>query len=480
MPYFSAMYKRMKRAVLTAVGVCTVFVATAQAVSANLAKVWTAFESDPQLRSAMASLYVIDAATGAVVFDRNGGISLAPASTQKVITAAAAYELLGKDFRYQTTFATFALPAGSLAPTGLVVRGSGDPTLGSWRWKQTTTDSVLDRVAKAFAKTGVKRLGLVMADAAGWEGEDTPGGWIWDDIGNYYGAGAAVLNWHENQYDLVLRSADSVGGNVVVVGMRPAVYFFDLFSEARAAAKGTGDNAYIYFRHNQSRGVVRGTIPVGENAFTISGAMPTPVNQFLNSLTNHFAEKRLVPATGIAVRNGFSSTAPPVVDPVVFHTETSPPLDSICHWFLKRSINLYGEALAKTMAAQAGKTATAANGVGIIENFWTEKNIGIDRSELNLHDGSGLSPLNRTTARAQVRVLHYAKKQPWFAGYAAGFPAYNGMQLKSGTISGVKSFCGYHTSKAGVPYIVSFIVNNYNGSAALLVQKMYKVLDVLK
>ena len=97
-----------------------------------------------------------------------------------------------------------------------------------------------------------------------------------------------------------------------------------------------------------------------------------------------------------------------------------------------------------------------------------------------MYDGSGLSPLNRTTTHAQVTVLQYARKQAWFESYFNGFPEFNGMKLKSGTISRVKSFCGYHTSKEGKQYIVSFIVNNYNGPSSSLVQKMYKVLDLLK
>lgn len=115
-----------------------------------------------------------------------------------------------------------------------------------------------------------------------------------------------------------------------------------------------------------------------------------------------------------------------------------------------------------------------------MEDFWIGKNIGVEKSELNLYDGSGLSPLNRTTTHAQASVLRFAKAQAWFPGYYSGFPEFNGMKLKSGTISGVKSFCGYHTSRAGTEYIVAFIVNNYNGSSAALVQKMYKVLDLLK
>ena len=50
----------------------------------------------------LASLYVIDAKTGKVVFDKNSQIGLAPASTQKIITSVTAFELLGKDYRYKT------------------------------------------------------------------------------------------------------------------------------------------------------------------------------------------------------------------------------------------------------------------------------------------------------------------------------------------------------------------------------------------
>lgn len=453
--------------------------ARSQTVSDRLGVAYSAFEADEQLKSALSSLFVVDAVTGKTVFDRNSRIGLAPASTQKIITAAAAYESLGKDFRYQTTFAKFAVPENPGAVAGLFIKPSGDPTLGSWRWKSTSADSVLNRILAAASRSGVSKFRSLWVDARGWEGENIPGGWIWDDIGNYYGAGAAALNWHENQYDLILRSGDSIGSPVSVVGMRPAQHGFKILSNARAAAKGTGDNAYIYFRANQPTGVLRGTIPVGERSFTISGATPAPAVQFLHSLDNAFVSKRTGAAADVKVFDAFAAV-PPVVNASVFHTEVSPPLDSICYWFLRRSINLYGEALAKTIAAKKGRPATTEAGVDEMEQLWVAKKIGIDESELHLYDGSGLSPLNRVTTHAQVAALLYAQKQSWFPGFAAGFPVFNGMQLKSGTISRVKSFCGYHTSKEGKHYVLSFVVNNYSGSSSAVVQKMYRVLDVLK
>jgi D-alanyl-D-alanine carboxypeptidase/D-alanyl-D-alanine-endopeptidase (penicillin-binding protein 4) len=207
--------------------------------------------------------------------------------------------------------------------------------------------------------------------------------------------------------------------------------------------------------------------------------MPSGKMQFLATLTDTLSKHAIIKEAANLTIDKFSKTKAPE-NVTAFHTEVSPPLDSIVYWFLKRSINLYGEALAKTIANKKGKTAASDNGAEEMQNYWSAKAIGIDKSELNIVDGSGLSPLNRTTTHAQVTILEYAKGQPWFEGYFYAFPEFNGMKLKSGTINRVKSFAGYHTAKDGKQYILSFIVNNYNGPSSSLVQKMYKVLDVLK
>jgi D-alanyl-D-alanine carboxypeptidase/D-alanyl-D-alanine-endopeptidase (penicillin-binding protein 4) len=469
----------MKRIIFLLTMLAVVSNLSAQTITNKLAKAFAQFEKDSQLKSGIASLYVIDGVTGKVVFDKNSGIGLAPASTQKIITSAAAYELLGKEFRYETGFGYYGTLKADKLIGGIYIKPSGDPTLGSWRWKSTSEDSVLKRVTTAIEKTGIRTYGSFVLDATGWEGETIAGGWVWDDIGNYYGAGAEVLNWRENQYDLLMKSGKSIGDPVTIVATKPSLYNYDFASNVTSAAKGTGDNSYIYFPVTSSTGVVRGTIPVEEERFTISGAMPSARAQFLATLNDSLSRRAITKEfMNLTVDKFSKNTTPSNIS--FFHTETSPPLDSISYWFLKRSINLYGEALVKTMAVKEGKTATSDNGAEIIQNFWAGKKIGVDKTELNMYDGSGLSPLNRTTTHAQVAILQYAKKQTWFAGYFNGFPEFNSMKLKSGTISRVKGFCGYHTSKTGKQYIISFIVNNYNGGSSALVQKMYKVLDILK
>ena len=119
--------ERYMKKILLVTG-CWLLVADAfgQTTSQRLQKAFQQFEGDSQLKHAISSLYVIDAATGQVVFDKNSQVGLAGASTQKIVTAATAFELLGKDYRYKSLFL-------SRNKKELYVLCNGDPTFGSWR-----------------------------------------------------------------------------------------------------------------------------------------------------------------------------------------------------------------------------------------------------------------------------------------------------------------------------------------------------------
>jgi len=450
---------------------CLLLVAglSAQTASQRLQKAFQKFESDSQLKHAISSLYVIDAKTGEVVFDKNSQVGLAGASTQKIITAATAFELLGKDFRYKTEFGTGSDPEKSVA---LWIKPSGDPTFGSWRWEATKEENVIKTVVNEIKKENSRiQHESVMIDAAGWSSQNIPDGWIWQDIGNYYGAGSDFFNWRENQYDLFLKSGSKVGDEVSIAGTSPELYTIRLYSEVRSAVKGSGDNAYIYLPDDGYVGIVRGTIPVDEDSFRISGSIPNPMKQFLRTLEDSLAPRSYWKSNFVLTL--FKRM---LRSPTIFYTHYSPSLDSIIYWFLKKSVNLYGEALLKTFSYEKQGFGSTDSGLVLVKKFWKEK--GLDDDELNLYDGSGLSPLNRITTHAQVEVLKYAKSKDWFQYFYDALPEFNGMKMKSGTIADVKGFCGYQKSKDGKEYIFSFIVNNYSGSG--ISSKIYKVLDELK
>lgn len=441
----------------------------AQSVSERLRNAYEKFEADSQLSNAISSLYVINAKTGEVVFDRNSKIGLAPASTQKVITSITAFELLGIGFRYETELGYSGYLNEGTLTGNVVIRPSGDPTFGSWRWKETGDEFIINKFGTFLKGLGLHNLhGSVVVQSRYDRTQMFPDGWIIQDVGNYYGAGSSYLNWRENQFEVYLRSGPEVGSPVSITGYKPRLYSQEYTSLVVAAKAGTGDNAYIYHHPN----IIRGTIPVNENRFTISGSMQDPAWQFQKGLHD------TLHGLGVSVQPVERSKYDPEMDFTWLMTHSSPPLDSIIYWFNKKSINLYGEALVKTFSVKNGGDGSTEDGLEQLRAFW--KKNGISEKELNLSDGSGLSPLNRVTTRAQVEILKYAKSRNWFLRFYHSLPEYNGMAVKSGTISDVKGFCGYHKAKDGTEYILSFLVNNYNGRASALVSKMFRVMDELK
>jgi D-alanyl-D-alanine carboxypeptidase/D-alanyl-D-alanine-endopeptidase (penicillin-binding protein 4) len=453
-----------------------------QTVSQKLQKAYQLFESDAQLKHAISSLYVVDAKTGQVVFDKNAQVGLAPASTQKIITSVTAFELLGKDYRYKTEFGYQGTISGRKLNGRIYALGSGDPTLGSWRYESTKEPEITKRMIKAIRSLKIDTADYVMfVEDRKFEVNTIPDGWIWQDIGNYYGAGAGALNWRENQFDIVLKSGNNIGDEVQITDIKPYNYFsYEIESKATAAAKGSGDNAYIYLPFSNVTSVIKGTIPISENRFVISGATANPAFEFQNRMMDTVKKAGIKIIYDEFPMFNIADDFPTVYSDkgTVFHTEYSPSLDSIIYWFLKKSINLYGEALIKTFAYEKQGFGSTDSGVAIVKKFWKDK--GLDDDELNIYDGSGLSPLNRVTTHAQVGILKYAKTKDWFHYFYNSLPEYNGMKMKSGTISDVKGFCGYHKSKDGKEYIFSFLVNNYSGKTSGVVSKMYKVLDELK
>ena len=449
-----------------------------QSITEQLNAALKKLEGDEQFKHAILSMYVVDSKTGKVIIDRNAQIGLAPASCQKVVTSVSAFELLGKDYKYKTEIGYDGEIREKNLKGNLYAIGYGDPTLGSWRWEKTSEAIVLNNFKEAISKKINKIEGNIFGYDRKWESNFTPKGWIWEDIGNYYGAGAAALNWRENQYDVYLKAGEKIGDKVTINKIIPTPEATGLTSEVITAAKGSGDNAYIFLPPYSNYGFIRGTIPLGENSFKISGSIPDPGGQMINELAKVITK----PNDEILFVGSYNGIEVEKKDipkkPVIFFTHYSPPLDSINYWFLKKSVNLFGEAFVKTIAYEKLKFGSTDSGVAIIKDFWGKR--GIEKSALNIIDGSGLSPANRVTTNALVTVMQYARQQKWFTSFYYALPQMNGIKMKDGYINGVRSYTGYIKSKDGTEYTFSFIVNNFDGNPGTVREKMWKLLDILK
>ncbi|HVV56078.1 MAG TPA: D-alanyl-D-alanine carboxypeptidase/D-alanyl-D-alanine-endopeptidase [Mucilaginibacter sp.] len=432
-----------------------------------------------QCKYASVSLTVLDVKTGDVVFTANPDMGLATASTLKTITSITAFNILGKDFQYQTQFGyTGTVDASGTLNGDIIIKGSGDPTLASWRYDGHKENDILNQMVDALKKAGIKKVnGRVIGDDSIFGSQSIPDGWIWMDAGNYYGAGTSGLCWRENQFDIKFVTGP-VGSPISVRKTVPAMPSLLFKSELTNAPSGTGDNAYAYLPVNSRVMYLRGTYAEDENKKSISAAVPDPAYDAAYRLTDTLR------GLGIAVSNDPESTrtltAKGTTAPQISRNLTailSPSLSQIVYWLNHKSINLYAEQLLKTIAWKEGKTPTTDNGVEVELDFWKAK--GIDPHSLNIVDGSGLSPGTRVTTMTLATILRSAVSESWYPDFYESLPTYNNMKMKSGSILNVLTYAGYQEHN-GRQLCFSIMVNNYNGSSRIVKDEMYRVLDELK
>ncbi len=454
--------------------------AFSQPLSQKLSSAFSKLTADTQFSHAAISMYVVESKTGKLVFSKNEHLGMAPASCQKIVTSISAFELLGKHYTYKTFLGHDGIIKDSRLGGNIIITGSGDPTLGSWRWQETKRELLFANILSAVNKKNISNIdGGIYINDLGFSFQPIPDGWIWQDIGNYYGAGAWGFNWNENQFDLNLKPGNKTGDQAEIISISPVDLNNNFTNMITTGSKGSGDNAYIYAAPFSERLFATGTIPAGENKFTIAGAMPNPPLYFAKALRGYFIKNKMATNTvADSYSNLFMSKGKAPMMLKIIDSIISPSLDSINYWFLKKSVNLYGEALVKTIGYEKIKQGNTDSGMALIKNFWSGK--GIDKASLKIIDGSGLSPANRITTKALVTMLQFARNQPWFESFYYALPVINAIVMKDGYINGVRSYTGYVKSRSGTEYSFSFIVNNFDGSPGTVREKMWRLLDILK
>ena len=452
----------------------------AQANTAKLSQAIHILSGDPQMVHAITGFCIKEAATGKLIWDENSQIGFAPASCQKVIVSTASLELLGEDFQYQTRIACDGSVVQGVLNGNLYILASGDPSLGSWRYAGSRPEDVMEAIHAVLLKSGITRIGgNILIDDHAFSFQPVPRGWVWEDLGNYYGAGAGGLNWHENQYDLDLQPGAGVGDSTRILAVRPPLDGDTLLNWITTGPKGSGDQSNIYFSPMSRLGYMSGTIPIGPSPITIAGSIPDPARQFgAELLTQLQAWNVQCNGTVLDGLDYLRAHQPFPAFTTVLGSLPSPSLDSLVYWFLKKSINLYGEALVRTLSLRKIQVANTDTGVSVVQDFWAQR--GVDRSAFHIQDGSGLSPSNRVTPFGLVQVLEYAKGRPWFRAFHDALPIIDGIAMKSGSIGGARAYAGYVGGKDGQRYTFAFIINNYDGSGTEIQHKMWRVLDVLK
>ena len=378
------------------------------------------------------SAYAVNTKTGEVVMDENSGKSLMPASSIKAITTATALQILGPETRFQTDLEyDGVIDSKGILHGNIYIRGGGDPCLGSDRIEGSLGwEKQIAAWVEAVQKLGIKKIeGEVIADASRWEKALAPPSWNWEDLGNYYGAGACALSFHENSYTLKFKPGKE-GEKTTILSLDPPIAGLSVENEVTTGAIGSGDNACIYGSEYSTVQHVRGTIPEG-GEFSIKGAIPDPARLCSNLLSKALSEK------GISIESQKLESQ----KKIVFHTTYSPMVKEIVYWTNQKSINLYAEHLLKKMGEVVFKDGSTKAGIKAVGEYWRKK---VDLEGFNMADGSGLSRKNLVTAKQFVSILSETKKTDVFSIFLQSLPQETDrIKAKDGGMSLVRSYAGY-------------------------------------
>lgn len=429
------------------------------------------------LKHASWALYAEYTDTQQALINRNSEMSLAPASCLKLFTTAAALEILGAEFRFKTQlYFDGTLNKEGVLNGNLIIRGGGDPTLGSGRVKGAfSLDELMENWTNAVKKAGIKSInGSVIGDASLFSGAGVPGNWLWIDLGNYYGAGVSALSIHDNLYRLFLQPGNTEETPVQILRTEPEISGLVFDNRLQTGAPASGDQAYIFRAPGSYRAILRGTVPAGVAQFSIKGSLPQPA-LFSAKYFITILNKNGIPVSGKAL---VSSQPANFAHRKLIHTSYSPPLSEIISVLNKRSVNLYAELLLRALSVEKKGDGSLANGLTTLEIFLN--GLHVSDEGLHLEDGSGLSPNNLITAKMMVQLLKAEAQSTHFKTFyeslsLAGDPEDMGFfkrfgknsiiekkcRIKSGYIQGVRSHSGYVTAKSGRMIAFSFMANHF-------------------
>lgn len=395
------------------------------------------------LEHASISAYAIDYKTGREVLNIEAEKSLMPASCIKVVTTAAALHVLGPDYQFKTELAIDGPIDQGVLQGNLIIRGGGDPCLGSDR-TSAGWEKQIETWVGVLQENGVKTItGNVIGDDSAWEKAQAPSSWAWEDLGNYYGAGASALSFNENKTVVTFKPGAAEGAPTTLLRVVPAAENFVIQNEVTTGPVGSGDRACIYGSEYSMTQFVRGTVPAGKEEFSIKGSIPDPA-RLCSELLSRALEK-----SGIKV--GHQKVG--AKDRKVLHTTFSPKVSEIVYWTNQKSVNLYAEHLIKAMGQGITTSGTKA-----VVQFWKEK--GVATGGMNMVDGSGLSRKNFITAKQLVAILAQMKQSPhFFASLPEEMP---GVYAKSGSMSFTRCLAGY---KGDIAFAI--LINNGDDSKAM-------------
>ena len=389
-----------------------------------------------------------------------------PASVMKLVTTAAALELLGPAFTWQTPVYLDAQPTGGVLRGNVYLRGQGDPTLVVERlWlllrrlraqgvETIEGDIVLDR--SAFV--------LPARDAAQFDGEP------WRP---YNAAPDALLL---NYKALTLTLVPDRAAGVARVTAEPPLAGVQLPASVPLAPAGSGCGdwrAGLRADFSQvQRVALAGHYPMacGERQWRV--ALADPEGYAARAIEGLWRE------LGGRLAGRVRAGAVPADLKPAFAAE-SPALAEVVRDINKYSNNVMTQQLFLTLGLQRAGEGSLDAARAVLARWWADR-VGA-QEPLVVDNGAGLSRDARVSARALARLLQQMWASPVMPELMASLPiagvdgtlrrrqglaATGFAHLKTGSLRDVAAIAGYVQGASGRRYVFVAIVNHANAGAA--------------
>jgi len=411
----------------------------------------------------------------------------------KLLTAAAALKYLGPGYRFRTVFLVDGDIVNDTLVGNLVVRGCGDPTVVSGDWADARARNVgplyepehlLDEVAEALVKLGIRRVsGDIVVDDYYLDHQWVHQSWEPADLSYYYAAQVGALTVNRNTVLIEVYASPTGSVRVRVI---PDVGYVG----ATFVGRVVGSSSEVRQSPTASR-------TLGTNEVVVTGDLVANKTYYLTVTVHdpgmYFGAvlKGTLRRYGVEVLGGVRRANTTGLDGArVVYTLESRPLAEVVKAMLKYSVNLYSDLILKVLGREVAGDGSWEGGARVLLRLAEE--LGVDRSEVEVADGSGLSRWNRLSANAIVKLLLalYSNREFYEALPIAGVDgtlrsrmqntlAQGNLRAKTGTLTGVSALSGYVTTRDGVVLVFSMIFNGFSAPSSVVKRSVEDRVGVL-
>ncbi len=413
-------------------------------------------------------VHVVDLSSGETVYAYNADRKQIIASNTKLFTTAAALDLLGPGYQFETEVLVRGAVRGGALRGDLAVVGGGDPNI-SGRHYQGDPLAVFRGWAETLKGRGIRRIegDLVLVHGL-FDGPLVHPDWPQDQLEKWYEAPVSALSFEDN-CALVKISPGSEPGDPAEVELVPRLPVFDVETTALTTSSSRNHRVGVTRGGDEDQLTVWGSVYSQAAPVETWVAVKDPVRYFGMALEQALAE------AGIELGGMLRPVEVlPAGDWETVLVHRSDLLSTI-EVLNKRSQNLYAESLMKLMGSVGCARGSWAGGRQVVGEFLA--GLGIDPGTYGLADGSGMSRNNRFTARQLTTLLGSMMRHRHASEFLRSLPHSGEADLtwekrlenapyrdnvfaKTGRLRGVSALSGYAKAKSGTIYAFSVLCNS--------------------